>query len=341
MSGFDDDELINFDDYPAIDNDSNEEDDIFTSENNQNNLGEGVKDPFDDVFNYNQNDSELLTSLLAQRGFSDPSKIQIEDEDGNLSEVSFNELPLEEKLSILEYNESPDLDDHEVDVINYLRENNVSLNDLIDYQRNLAVQEYLQSQQTNFTVDQLSDEELYKVDIKSKFDHLTDDELDIELQKELNNPDLFKKKVDKLRDLYKQEEVNEQTRLTQEAQAEEEENYNTMVNTMVEIAQDTNELFDLELEDEDKEEVLQFLLTKDINGMTEFAKLINDPKQLFNLAWFALKGQEAFSTIHDYYRKEIDSTRKQQTSMTSRKTVVKKDSEKKGDDSYGLNEYFK
>ena len=343
MIEIDSEDLINFDDYPAIGEDSNDNDDIFSSQNNGQIIDNGIEDPFDNVFNNetNQNESELFNSLLAQKGFTDPSKILIENEDGTNEEINFNDLSLEEKIEILNYNETPDLDDNEIDVINYLRENNVSLEELIEYQRNLAIQEYLQSQQSNFTVDDLSDEELYRLEIKSKYDHLTDDEIDQELQKELNNPDIFKKKVDKLRDIYKQEELDEQTRLSNESKLEEEQNYQTLVDTMIEVAQDTNELFDLELEDEDKEEILQFLLQKDINGVSEFAKMINDPKQLFNMAWFALKGQEAFNVIHDYYKKEIDTARKNTSSMTSRKTVVKKDNVKKGEDPYGLNEIFK
>ena len=126
-----------------------------------------------------------------------------------------------------------------------------------------------------------------------------------------------------------------------QAELEEEQNYQILVDSMVEIAQDTNELFDLELEDEDKEEVLQFLLNKDINGQSEFVKLLNDPNALFQLAWFATKGQEAFNTIHDYYKKEIDLARKAKgASLTSQRTVVKKDTKPK-DDPYGLNEIFK
>ena len=114
-----------------------------------------------------------------------------------------------------------------------------------------------------------------------------------------------------------------------------------LVDSMVEVAQETDELFDLELEDDDKEEVLQFLLNKDINGQSEFVKLLNDPNALFQLAWFAIKGQEAFSTIHDYYKKEIDLARKAKGSgLTSQRTVVKKESKPK-DDPYGLNEIFK
>lgn len=337
MTGFDDNDLLDFDEYSDDNTSPVVEDDIFTTRQNDNETSVIEDDLFGESKTEN---SELISNLLAQRGIIDASKIQIEDEDGNIQELDFNSLPIEEQLEILQQ-ETPELDDSEIETINYLRENGVGIQELIEYHRNQAIQEYLQAQQTNYTVDNLSDEELYKLDIAARYEDLSEEELEIELQKELNNPDLFKKKVDKLREVYKQEEIAEQNELAKQAELEEEQNYQTLVDSMVEIAQGTNELFDLELEDEDKEEVLQFLLSKDMNGQSEFVKLLNDPNALFQLAWFAVKGQEAFNTIHDYYKKEIDSARKAKgPGLTSQRTVVKKESKPK-DDPYGLNEIFK
>lgn len=337
MEQFEDDDLLDFNEYSEDNIIPEVEDEIFSAEQNNSDLSNIEDELFGESKTEN---SELINNLLAQRGITDASKIQIEDEDGNIQELDFNSLPIEEQLEILQQ-ETPELDDSEIETINYLRENGVGIQELIEYHRNQAIQEYLQSQQIDYTVDNLSDEELYKLDIASRYEDLSEEELEIELQKELNNPDLFKKKVDKLREVYKQEEIAEQTELAKQAELEEEQNYQVLIDSMVEVAQETNELFDLELEDEDKEEVLQFLLNKDINGQSEFVKLLNDPKALFQLAWFATKGQEAFSTIHDYYKKEIDLARKAKgSSLTSQRTVVKKETKPK-DDPYGLNEIFK
>ena len=337
MTGFEDDDLLDFNEYSDDNVIPEVEDDMFSTNTEDNELSSIEDDLFGGG---NTENSELISNLLAQRGITDASKIQIEDEEGNIQELDFNSLPIEEQLEILQQ-ETPELDDSEIETINYLRENGVGIQELIEYHRNQAIQEYLQAQQTNYTVDNLSDEELYKLDIASRYEDLSEEELEIELQKELNNPDLFKKKVDKLRDVYKQEEIAEQSELAKQAELEEEQNYQTLVDSMVEIAQGTNELFDLELEDEDKEEVLQFLLSKDMNGQSEFVKLLNDPNALFQLAWFATKGQEAFSTIHDYYKKEIDTARKAKgPGLTSQRTVVKKESKPK-DDPYGLKDIFK
>lgn len=337
MEQFEDDDLLDFNEYSEDPIIPEVGDEIFSTGQNNNDLSNIEDELFGEDKTEN---SELINNLLAQKGITDASKIQIEDEDGNIQELDFNSLPIEEQLEILQQ-ETPELDDSEIETINYLRENGVGIQELIEYHRNQAIQEYLQSQQIDYTVDDLSDEELYRLDIASRYEDLSEEELEIELQKELNNPDLFKKKVDKLREVYKQEEIAEQTELANQAELEEEQNYQILVDSMVEIAQDTNELFDLELEDEDKEEVLQFLLSKDINGQSEFVKLLNDPNALFQLAWFATKGQEAFNTIHDYYKKEIDLARKAKgSSLTSQRTVVKKDTKPK-DDPYGLNEIFK
>lgn len=337
MEQFEDDDLLDFNEYSEDPIIPEVGDEIFSTEQNN----DDPSNIEDELFGKGKTEnSELINNLLAQRGITDASKIQIEDEDGNIQELDFNSLPIEEQLEILQQ-ETPELDDSEIETINYLRENGIGIQELIEYHRNQAIQEYLQAQQTNYTVDDLSDEELYKLDIAARYEDLSEEELEIELQKELNNPDLFKKKVDKLREVYKQEEIAEQTELAKQAELEEEQNYQMLVDSMVEVAQETDELFDLELEDEDKEEVLQFLLNKDINGQSEFVKLLNDPKALFQLAWFATKGQEAFNTIHDYYKKEIDLARKAKGSgLTSQRTVVKKESKPK-DDPYGLKEIFK
>lgn len=337
MEQFEDDDLLDFNEYSENNIIPEVEDEIFSAEQNNSDLSNIEDELFGESKTEN---SELINNLLAQRGITDSSKIQIEDEDGNIQELDFNSLPIEEQLEILQQ-DSPELDDSEIETINYLRENGIGIQELIEYHRNQAIQEYLQAQQTNYTVDNLSDEELYKLDIASRYEELSEEELEIELQKELNNPDLFKKKIDKLREVYKQEEIAEQNELAKQAELEEEQNYQTLVDSMIEVAQGTNELFDLELEDEDKEEVLQFLLSKDINGQSEFVKLLNDPNALFQLAWFATKGQEAFNTIHDYYKKEIDLARKTKESrLTSQRIVVKKESKPK-DDPYGLNDIFK
>jgi len=339
------DDLINFDDYVGGGEADFNADAIF--DNNLDDLIKPEEKPLneDDFFKSPEEevDNTIISTLLAQKGIEDISKIQIEDEEGNISEVPFSSLTPEEQLEILQYQEEgPDLEDSEIEVINFLRENNTSLEELIEFQRQKAVEEYINSTQESFTVAQFTDEELYVADLKDRFPELSEEELAQELEKELNNPDLFKKKATKLREFYTDLEVKEQENLRLQSEKEEEESYNELVNTMVEIATNTNELYDLELEDSDKEDVLQCLLAKDVNGRSEFVKMLDDPKTLFRMAWFATKGEEAFNAIQDYYKKEIDLARKEKSSAQPAKTakVVKKGNSKGSDDLYDINKFF-
>ena len=187
MEQFEDDDLLDFNEYSNDSLTPDVDDGIFSTEGDNKQSSSIEDDLFGETTTEN---SELISNLLAQKGITDASKIQIEDEDGNIQELDFNSLPIEEQLEILQQ-ETPELDDSEIETINYLRENGIGIQELIEYHRNQAIQEYLQAQQTNYTVDNLSDEELYKLDIASRYEELSEEELEIELQKELNNPDLF------------------------------------------------------------------------------------------------------------------------------------------------------
>lgn len=57
-----------------------------------------------------------------------------EDENGEEVKVNFYELDPEEQLNLLHYNPSQyDLDDKEVEAINFFRENDISLEDYTEY----------------------------------------------------------------------------------------------------------------------------------------------------------------------------------------------------------------
>ena len=51
-------------------------------------------------------------------------------------------------------------------------------------------------------VSDLSNDELFVLDLINRFPDLSEEEIEIELSKEQNNPDLFNKKVIKLRESY-------------------------------------------------------------------------------------------------------------------------------------------
>jgi len=66
---------------------------------------------------------------------------------------------------------------------------------------------------------------------------------------------------------------------------------------------------DLELDDDDKYELAQFILGQDASGVSNLGKALNDPETLVKVAWFALKGADAIDGITDYFKNEIANVR--------------------------------
>ena len=178
----------------------------------------------------------------------------------------------------------------------------MSLDQFLDAYREQILNE---NSTQNYTIDNYTDEELFMLDLQSKFD-LTDEELQSELEKELQNPDLFKKKTDKLREEYKASEDAFNQQQQAEFEAENQRRYDEFAQTMSTIADEITDIYDtVELEDSDKEEVLKSILELDEQGTSEFGKLINDPKNLYQAAWFLKYGKDAFDALKSYYTSEI------------------------------------
>lgn len=270
--------------------------------------------------------NDFVSNVLRKYGI-DADAIQIQNEEGELEEISFEDLTDEEKMELFESASASSISDNELNDLNFLRANRMSLADMIQWQREEAVKEYLaQSNNVQYTVDGLSDDELYVYDMHDRYPDITDEELEQELDFAKQNPELFKKKMTALRNEYKQlEDENIEQQKLQASEAKEQE-FNMLAQSLVNVANSTNELHDLILEDEDKEAVLSFLLDRDANGQSQFYKLFEDPQKLFELAWYAKFGKQAFADVNDYYKKVIEKTRRGDTPATK---VVNRSAEKR------------
>lgn len=254
--------------------------------------------------------NDFAFNVLRKYGI-DANAIQIQNEDGELEEVSFDDLSDEEKMELFESASASSISDNELNDLNFLRANRMSLADMIQWQREEAVKEYLsQSNNVQYTVDSLSDDELYIYDLHDRYPDITDEELEQELDFAKQNQALFEKKMTALRNEYKQLEDENIAQQKQQATMEKEQEFNMLAQSLVNVANSTNELHDLIIEDEDKEAVLSFLLDRDANGQSQFYKLFEDPQKLFELAWYAKFGKQAFIDVNDYYKKVIEKTRR-------------------------------
>ena len=254
----------------------------------------------------------VLSELLKAKGIEN-GKILIADDDNNTQEVDFHTLPVEEQLTIL--NPEPevnnyDLDDSEIELLNQLRWNNQSPEEFLANYRQSIIDELDVAQTKDYDIDAYDDSELYILDLKNRID-LSDEELAKELNKELQDEPLFKKKVEALRNEYRQ--LEDQYRQTQQDEAERQtqEQYDQFSETMVNTAIATPEFYGIELEDDEKNEVLSFLLDVDDTGISQFSKTLNDPTKLYEAAWFLRYGKESFEALKNAYESEISKLKKQ------------------------------
>lgn len=275
------------------------------------------------IFEEVKTNPSIIDDLLKAKGITD-SKVIIVDENNVEQEVDFYSLSKEDQLEILNYKEESEkvtsLEQEEQDLIQYLRENNLTLEEYLDQYKDSLVAELGASSEVSYDIDAYDDEELYLLDLKTKFD-LTDEELAIELEKALQDKELFTKKVTKLRADYKQLEDNYKEEQQNEINTQREVQYHQFVDTMVDVAVKTPDLYGIELEDEEKDTVLSALLELDENGTSAFYKALNDPNNLYKAAWFLTYGQQAFDAIKNAYETEISRLKSDKP-----KVVVKKES---------------
>ena len=266
-------------------------------------------------------EDDLITSYLKSKGIVDPKKIQFENEEGGIDEVDFNTLPKEEQLMMLQELATSDYTDYEKDVINYLRVNNTDLQGVIEYFQNKAIEEYLaqnpdQAPKQSFKIDDYSDDELYISDLAAKFPDFTKEELNAKLEVAKANEELFKKEIDSLREFYKKEEERQAEEAIQSEQQQYEDLQNTLLDSIGkfnEIILDTDDPHSdaLEIEESDKQMMLDYLLTPDKDGQSKFDKDLSDPQALIELAWLRTHGRDTITGISQYWKAQLAETRKE------------------------------
>lgn len=299
-----------------------EDEDIFENQPNDNQQEVEEIIPSDDLSNEEVIFTELkedekpkeslIDEILKSRGINN-SMINIIDESGEEKEINFYDLPKEEQLEILSTSEdlpNENLDDSEIELINHLRTEGLSIEEFLTRYKESILAEVQQNSEVSYNIDAYTDHELFLLDLKNKFE-LTDEELQAELEKELKNEEIFNKKVAKLRTEYKQLEDLDKANKQAAFELQREEEYKQFSGNMINIANDISDFHGVVLEDNEKEETLSYLLELDESGTSRFAKDLNDPKKLYEAAWYLRYGKEAFKALEDAYEAEIIKIKKE------------------------------
>ena len=269
--------------------------------------------------NSSQKSTDFIDELLKQKGIEDKTKIKFEDEDGTIQEYNWDSLDNQEKLNILNTdNEDPntDLDDTEIELLNAIRSSGLTPQEYLQKIQNDSVNNYIQNseaQQYHYEVDQLSDDELFIYDFISRMGDVTEEEAQEALANAKANESLFAKQIGAIRKEYKEaeDESIRQAQMEEEAQAQ--ERYDQFANQIAEQVDNLSDFsgYDLNMDDEDKEMLYDFIVGVDGAGNNYFAKALSDPKILVRTAWLALNGEQMIHDITEYFQKEISSVRKE------------------------------
>lgn len=319
---------IQNEDEPGFDNQNN--DSISEEDDTENNIDRNDDDDNEAV-------DDAISSFLKSYGIEDGKSITYEGENGETETVDFNSLSENEKFDILKQLSTPNLSDDEITTINYLRQNNATLRDVVEYYAQAAVQNYINQNAANTTktykIDDYSDDELYLASAKSKYPGLSDEELLADLESAKENEEVFKKKVEEIKAQYKQAEEDEMAA----HQAEAENQYKGFVASVEDAIGNFSGIspnvvdeaaVDIVIEDSERDKIYEYITRRDANGYTEVFKDLNDPKKLVEFAWFTNFGKQAITDLTKYYTKIISESRKKNSTARKPEVVVKKDAKK-------------
>ena len=257
----------------------------------------------------NQPEGDFMSDFLKTRGIDDLNNINFEDDNGQLVQRSWNDLSNEEKINIL----NMPLEEPHVDNDNGLTEDEINLLTQIR-QSNLSPQEYLQQiagEQVEVTpqykIDDLSDDEVFILDLESRVGELSNEEAAQALNTAKTNEEFFQKQVEGIRKEYKEREDLKTQQEEAQREQEQQEAFEQYQAQVVDAIQGFNSVgnFDLNFEDADREELAEFMLSRDQAGKNYLFEALQDPETLTRAAWFILNGEEAFNNISDYFAQQI------------------------------------
>ena len=259
-----------------------------------------------------QPDEDLTTEVLRLKGITDPGKIKFEDETGAIVERAWDSLSREEQINILidQEVEQQDFDYSELQLINTIRESG------------MTPDEYIQSllpetePTKRYKVDDLSDDEVYALDLLHKVgSDISDEEINQALELAKQNEGLFKKTVEGLRKEYIRLQEDEEAQIANEKAAREEAAYNRFADSIKGQIKELDSFAGqpLQLSDDDIEDLSSFMLEIDDQGLSAFGRAMNDPALFTKAAFWILNEdkivEELNKQIQDNYRRGYEQAK--------------------------------
>ena len=302
-----------------------------------------IDEEFDELENQtepqNQDDSQtedddFVSQLLRSRGIDDKTKIKFENEDGEIEEVNWDSLSSQDQFNLIQSSEAkveePNISDDEIELINAIRNSGMTPTEYINYIQQGASQPVVEQ---HYTVDDYSDDELFLADFLSRMGDITDEEAQQALETAKANEELYNKQIQALRKEYKdiEDENAQQLKAEQEEQARQQ--FEQFEHSVIDQINNFTDFggYDLNLENDDMQELYDFLVGQDAAGNNYFAKALTDPATLVRTAWLTLHADDMLQDVTEYFKDQIAQVRKEsykkgkEDALKQKNSVVFKD----------------
>lgn len=254
----------------------------------------------------NNSEDDFISDYLRSRGIEDSSKIKFENDNGDIEERDWNSLTREEKFNILNTplpsHDDTDLTDEEIDFLNQLRERNLTPNQFIN-----QLSSNKEPIEPQYKIDDLSDDEIFILDLESRVGELTDEQAAQALANSKQDEILFSKQVEGIRKEYREREDYAQQQQQAELEEQQQEAYNKFQDSVINSISNFNSIgnLDLNFEDSDRNMLADFMLSRDDSGNNPLWQALQEPETLTKAAWFILNGEDALNGIADYFTNQI------------------------------------
>lgn len=277
------------------------------------------------------NEIDLTTEVLRLRGIANPDEIQFEDENGTVIKRSWDSLSKNEQLNIILGDQKPEEDqltDDEIQLINMVR---MSGGDIKNFLDSYAEQNAPEQIQPSYKIDELSDDEVYALDLLEKVgsENITDEELQEAIDAAKQNETLYKKTIEGLRQEYIRLQQDKEAQTANEEAAKQEARYQQFATSISNEIQGMTSFMgqELELSNEEKESLAQFVLQLDEYGVSAFGHAMQDP-ELFTRAAFWLLNEDKITEeltkqMQETYRRGYEQAKKDLGKSSTSKFVFK------------------
>jgi hypothetical protein len=253
--------------------------------------------------------SSVINSFLERYGVENGT---ISYQDGTTA--VFSELPEEEQLELLEtlaQSTSPSVESEygliqeEIDVLNAMRNNNLTFDQIVDQ----VVESRLQERELNSRFGSATDfskvstDDIYRTFLQEQNPEYTPEEIEEDLTLAKENK-TFETTANILRGKYQEQQDKERASwLTSQRFNEQAELENDKAEIVTSVAGIT-EIAGWPIDDDMKNEVLEDLV--DTKNQSKFMReVLSDPVKMFEAAWYIKNGPALFARLDTHYKEEV------------------------------------